>query len=159
MFEGKTVDIENISMYQPELADAILNIKETNEVYTYDHKDLDFIKDLINDRMYHCQSELQQHIDTAERNGNFIYYRVDDEIRHFSIPVYEMMLKWITSLMDRCQITASDLNQGIVQQALRQLFYEVRYGIYVNNDDKSVDEKFTILSDLMIICSPYSQNC
>jgi hypothetical protein len=154
----KIADIENISMYQPKLADAIFNIKETNEVYTYGHKDLDFIKDLINDRMYHCQSELQQHIDTAERNGNFIYYRVDDEIRHFSIPVYEMMLKWKTSLIlkDRCHITTSELNQGIVQQALRQLFYEVRHGIYVNNDDKSVDEKFTILSDLMIICS---QNC
>ena len=116
-----------------------INVKDLNllvasrEIKLPDNKWLyDAIELLINQRVSHCYKALNIAITNDEAfmqnhcDSQIIIYKSKQCGRiygHFNVPVYNNMIEYL----DNSDAPALYINSGIVQQALRQYFYDLRY--------------------------------
>lgn len=116
-----------------------INVKDLNllvasrEIKLPDNKWLyDAIELLINQRVSHCYKALNIAITNDEAfmqnhcDSQIIIYKSKQCGRiygHFSVPVYNNMIEYLNN----SDAPALYINKGIVQQALRQYFYDIRY--------------------------------
>lgn len=103
------------------------------------------IKLLINQRVAHCRSQLEETIKKGEayieyKYSPIVFYKnaKGEEYGHFSEPVYNDMIEFLNHI-DHIEY---HLNKMIVQQALRQYFYNSHNYSSLNNDMLLILEKY-----------------
>lgn len=109
------------------------------------------VKFLINKRVQHCYSELQEAIKNDEagywihETSNVIVYKNG---KHFSIPVYNHMVDFLNG--------DAPLDIAIVQQAIRSYQYmtcndDLEFSILLNKYDKKFEDAFRTITDLIVL--------
>lgn len=113
---------------------------KSQEYRPFDNKWIDDVVNvLIQQRVQHCKKALDDAMNKNEAyfcnhlNSQYIMY-VDEngkEYGHFSAPVYNHMVDFLDGGMP--------FDRLIIQQALRQYFYNVRYDGFTEDFDKVIN--------------------
>jgi hypothetical protein len=133
------------------LYEAIDNVPVVNHTERADmvEFDLDIVRSLIINRMKHCKEQLL----TMQEAGQAVReeYSLDIAYKdggHFSIPVYVHMEEWLNKVAGKT-LVSKDVDIAIVQQALRELYYEINV-CDIDPNTKYAQDSFRILTDLMV---------
>lgn len=137
-----------------------INIKDLNLIVkSVEHKMFnqdclyEAIKHLIERRIEHCKEQLdfairENHAFQRDHNtSQYIVYIVNGKERgHFSVPVYNHMVEWLnneSSTYDKC----------IVQQALRQLYFEEETEIcaILGKYNHAHSDLFNALTEMIVV--------